>query len=226
MLTSGHIKLETFREDQGLFPDPDSKTIRLNLLTHSAVFEYDEIYRAGSRQYTAEGSSLQITRHSEDEISIQYTFQGNERSIYMHYIPQDIGSIAASERQRRDRIYADLRAQGETLGSSAYGTIRLLDNRRFFWDGYASLVPNVIPTGAGTSGIIRLGVFVADELEDTYDGALRFHFTPLEEEDAPVFLYTRTERGLRLTYAPESSITDSVVMSQSLSPVVIFFSYS
>lgn len=226
MLDSGHINLETFRPDIGLFPNPAEQRIRLNLLTHSLSFDYTDFYRAGPRQYIAEGTSLQVTRNRENEVSIQYSLEGSERSIYMHHVPRDIGAIAESERARRESVYRRLIEPGRILESSAYGTIELFDNRRFRWTGYEALVPNVIAAGLGEEGRIDLGLFIANELESNYTGAFRMVFDGIgDREDAPAFLYTLTETGLRIAFVPPQNITENVVLAESLSPVVIFFSY-
>jgi hypothetical protein len=224
MLESDHIDLERFRADYGLFPEPEDNQIRLNLEEQSATFEYEGWTRGRSREFVAGGARFSVIVRSETEISVQYTINGEGYNRAMQAIERDIEEVREQERARRDALYEALRSRGTRLSSDAYGSILLRENMAFQWSRYSRLVPSVIPSSAGASGFLRFDHFLSDDLAGEYDGALSFRFVGAEDRPV-VFIYQYVSGGMRLAHVPPENIRDKVVLRESLSPVIIFFSF-
>jgi hypothetical protein len=224
MLESGQIDLERFRADYGLFPEPEENRIRLNLEDQSATFEYEGWSRGRSNEFVARGSAFSVIVRSENSISVQYTVDGEGYNIAMQSIERDIAEVRREEQERRAERYGSLRSRGNRLVSNAYGNILLRDDGAFQWAQYSRLVPSVIPASAGASGYIRFDHFLSDSVAENYEGALSFRFVGAEDQPV-VFLYQFVSGGLRLAHAPSDNIRDKVVLRESLSPVIIFFSF-
>ena len=224
MLDSGRIDLERFRADYGLFPEPEENRIRLNLEDQSATFEYEGWNRGRSREFVARGAQFSVIVRAENTISIQYTIDGEGHNVAMQSIERDIAEVRREEQERREERYASLRSRGTRLVSNAYGSILLRDDEIFEWAQYSRLVPSVIPASAGGSGHIRFDHFLSESLSEDYEGALSFRFTGAENQPV-VFLYQFVSGGLRLAHVPSDNIRDKVVLRESLSPVIIFFSF-
>lgn len=224
MLDSGHIRLERFQPQYGLFPDREARELRLVLPEHEHTFTYTDIIDAGRNRYTFRGSSFQLIVRNDRQISTQYTIDGRGYNIAMQTVEEDIRQEAENERERRRRLYSALRQQGEQMVSNAYGEIRFFEARRFEWHAYDRLVPRAIPPSAGNSGTVELNVFVGSQLRQNYDGALRFNFEGIDDEQSPVFLYQLRNDGLRLVHVPRQQIDEDVIRSEPLSPLILFFS--
>ena len=221
MIRNNTIDLNRLRAEHGLFPDPDENRLRLVLPDRRLDFEYSEIARSSARQYAAVGSSLQISLRSETAITIQYIHENQTESVDLEIIGQDIEELRASEIQRRGQRLAALLERGDLWQSSAYGTIGLEQDGRFQWSGYGSLVPTVIPRGAGNSGSLEFGLFLGPQLRGTFDGVLSFRFGGLQQ---PVhFLYNQIDNGIRLTHLPQQNVTRNVASSAGASAIVAFF---
>ncbi|MFO7780054.1 MAG: SH3 domain-containing protein [Spirochaetia bacterium] len=224
MLDSGRIDLERFRPDYGLFPEPEENRIRLNLEDQSATFEYEGWSRGRSREFVARGAGFSVIVRAENSISVRYTIDGEGYSIAMQSIERDVTEVRSEEQERREERYASLRSRGNRLVSNAYGNILLRDDGAFQWAQYSRLVPSVIPASAGASGYIRFDHFVSGNISEDYEGALSFRFVGAEDQPV-VFLYQFVSGGLRLAHVPSDNIRDKVVLRESLSPVIIFFSF-
>ncbi len=224
MLDSGRIDLERFRADYGLFPEPEENRIRLNLEDQSATFEYEGWNRGRSREFVARGAQFSVIVRSENNISIQYTIDGEGYNIAMQSIERDVAEVRREEQERREERYASLRSRGDRVVSNAYGNILLHDDGAFEWSRYSRLVPSVIPASAGASGNIRFDHFLSEGLSEDYEGALSFRFAGAENQPV-VFLYQFVSGGLRLAHVPPNNIRDKVVIRESLSPVIVFFSF-
>jgi hypothetical protein len=224
MIESGNIDLERFRSEYGLFPEPEENRIRLNLEDQSATFEYDRWTRGRDREFVAQGTRFSVIVRSETSVSVQYTIDGQGYNIAMESIERDIEEIRGEEQEHRDALYASLRSRGTRLSSDAYGSILLRDEMAFQWAQYSRLVPSVIPASAGASGYVRFDHFLSDNIEGEYDGAMSFRFVGARNQPV-VFLYQFVSGGLRLTHVPAENIRDKIVLRESLSPVIIFFSF-
>jgi hypothetical protein len=225
MINSGHYDLDQFQPQYGLFPQPAENTISLNLPERQTEFNYTDVIRGSRGRYVFEGSSLQMTIRNDSRISIQYEYRNEIYSQALYLISEDIQSLREEEQRRRDQAYQEIRSRGDTLLSTAYGTIRLQDNRQFQWEGYGRLVPSIIPEEAGNSGDVLFSYYLADEIADNFEGALAFQFLGRPSDEPIVFLYRFREGGIRLSRVTERDIDDNVVTEESISPLIMFFNF-
>lgn len=222
MISNGAIDLELFRPEYGLFPEPENRQLELVLPDHATIFEYEQITRVGSRRYIAEGTSLQLTFQRNDELSLQYLHDGEQQIVAMQRVAGDVEEYIEQERSRRAQIYEMFLSRGPGFRSDNYGTLEFLADQRFEWEGYDRLVPNAVPQGAGTTGAVDLGLFLAADLMQQFDGALRFRF---DGARAPVgFAYTLRADGVRFIWIPPEDIDERLVLRRSVSPLTIFMS--
>lgn len=225
MINQNRVDLSRFRPAFGLFPDPDNQEIEIVLPEHSVTYSYDELYRAAPSRYGLEGSPVTIAIRSDDVISVQYTLNGREQSRVFLLLEREIPEIIEEELARRQELWEQFREPGNTLVSTAYGQIELLEGQRFTWTGYDRLTPTVIPSRAGESGTVSFPLFLSESLRGEYDGALLLTF---ESDSRPVevrFIYEETASGIRFTYVPQEDVTENIVQREAFSPIVIFFSY-
>lgn len=222
MLESGTFDLGLFTPAIGFFPEPEQNRFRLVLPKYSQNFVYDEIVKVAPRRYMAEGTSLQFIVRSENVAALQYTRGDGPVSLALQTIEADIEEAIEQERERRRNLYEAFLEVG-ILHSSAYGTIEFFQNQEFEWRDYDRLVPNAIPQRAQGSGLVAFDHYAGREFQDSYEGVITFRFDGAP--NSPVrFLYAHSNGGVRMQFVPETDIRDNVVVRESLSPVVIFFS--
>lgn len=225
MINTGHYNLDRFDTRYGLFPAPDENRLSLRVPEHTTSFTYSDVIRGDRGAYVFEGSSLQMRIRDADRISIQYSYQGDLYSRALFTIDENIDELVAEEMQRRDQAYEEILNRGNALLSTAYGTIRLDDMRTFEWEGYDRLVPSVIPTDAGRRGQVLFRYYPAEEIEEQFDGVIAFRFAGRSPGADLVFLYRFRENGIRLSRVSRRDIQDNVVQRESISPLVLFFSF-
>lgn len=224
MIERGTFDLEVFTPSIGFFPEPENSRFRLVLPQYTETFTFDEIIQVASRRYLAEGSSLQFIVRGEDLASLQYTHDGEPASLAIQTIDEDIAEVIRTERERRDALYEDFFELG-ILHSSAYGTIEFFSDRVFEWRNYGRLVPNAIPQGAERSGTVAFDIYPGSSFESRYDGVISFYFDGAE--GSPVrFLYAQSAGGVRMQFVPPGDVEENIVVRESLSSLVIFFSES
>jgi hypothetical protein len=221
MIANNTIDLEVFTPQYGLFPDPERNQIELVLPWHTTIFDYEEILSVGPRRYFAEGTSLQMTFQRNDELSIQYSLDGEEHIQSFQRIDGEIAEYIDEELARREETYQSLLDEGPTFSSDNYGTIELLPGQRFRWLGYDRLVPAAVPASAGATGSVDLGLFLAADLLQQYDGALSFRFDGVAR---PVqFVYSVRDDGIRFVYVPPVGVDERLV-TQPDAALTIFMS--
>jgi hypothetical protein len=226
MITNGAIDLSMLREDVGLFPSPADRIMKLVLPLSTFEFHYTgEPQKVGAASYLFTGTDLRIDVLGDDRINVTWRYKGQPKTDPYVSMKEDIAAVVAAEQQRRADIYAALKKKGATLVSSAYGTIRLLDDMRFTWSGFSALVPSLIGPEAKGKGSVDFTLRVGKQIAGDYDGALTFVFD--EYSDTGVsFLYKAAGDGLRFISLARNSVQDLAVVHPSTSPVVIFFSQS
>lgn len=226
MMRSGAIDLSVFGPAFGLFPNPEEKRFDLVLPTLTRSFVYDRIISGGFRRYEAEGTSLVFEIPNPEQMSIQFTHEGRQRSVFLERMDEDIEAIAQAERERRRERYLALRGEDESLTSSAYGTIRLGEDQTFRWTDYDRLVPRFVPAEAGSGGTVELSLHLAPELREAYDGVVSFRFDGTTRDQMVSFLYDLAGDGVRLVFVPPELVEEQIVTGEPRSPLVIFFSRS
>jgi hypothetical protein len=224
MINDGRIDLHSFREDVGLFPDPDNRTFRLVLTRETLDFPYQRIERSGTTTYAAVGTDLRITVLDEERISVSYRDGDQQAGGLYAALEQDVAEVIAGELQRRQNLFDRLRSAGATLTSSSYGVIRLQAGMRFTWQGFERLVPSLIGAKAKGAGRVDFPYHVGKELAGQYDGVITLQFDDGETEVS--FLVKNAAGGVRLTALGRDGFEELDAVRVGISPVVIFFSQS
>lgn len=221
MLDEGRIDLERFTTDFGVFPNLETRKIRIILPETTRTVQYETIEKTGDGRYSFTGSGLQVLTLTMNRVALTISADGEGINGEFHYI-DGIEDIRTAEQERRETMQIMFGELG-TLRSAAYGTLSFQEDGRFIWENYDRLIPSVIPQDAGSGGSIVFDRFIVNDLKADYDGALTFVF-----EDSTgtrlCFLYSLTDEGLRLVYVPEKDISEGIVQRENPSPIVLFFS--
>lgn len=224
MINEGRIDLASFREDVGLFPDPDNRVFRLVLTRETLEFPYQRIERSGTTSYAAVGSDLRITVLDEERISVSYRDGDQQAGGLYAVLEQDVAEVIAGELQRRQDLFDRLRSAGATLTSGSYGVIRLEAGMRFSWQGFERLVPSLIGAKAKGAGRVDFPYHVGKELAGQYDGVITLQFD--DGESTVSFLVKNAAGGVRFTSLGRDAFEELEAVRVGISPVVIFFSQS
>jgi hypothetical protein len=224
MINDGRIDLASFREDVGLFPDPEKRTFRLVLTRETLEFPYQRIERSGTTTYAAVGSDLRITVLDEERISVAYRDGDQQAGGLYAALEEDVAEVIAGELQRRQDLFDRLRSAGTTLTSGSYGVIRLEAGMRFTWQGFERLVPSLIGAKAKGAGRVDFPYHVGKELAGQYDGVITLQFD--DGETVVSFLVKNAAGGVRLTSLGRDAFEELDAVRVGISPIVIFFSQS
>ena len=172
--------LQRFRDEYGLFPDPEAQIFRLVTENRVREFPYRTIERVGDDRYVLQAAtgdgSVRFAVRSGGRLALSYVDEGRlVTEVYVDF-PYDVAELIAAERERRDRLYADLLRRGSPLRSGGYGTIELTEGRRFRWRGFAALVPGLLPAGLPGTGVVDFRYALGAPLAGSYDGAVTLLF--------------------------------------------------
>ena len=225
MILSRKIDLSRFRNDVGLFPDRESKTISLVTHTFSTSFKYEKIERVGSDRYVFADSGFRVLAQSDERISVSYQIGGQNVSTTFVIVKEDIPEIIGQERERRKRVYRSLLQKGNMLRSEAYGDIVLQDDMSFVWRGFDKMPPRVFVREVEGPGEVDFPYFLSGELEKTYDGVISFRFREYTEEETTSFLYKLVADGVQFVFARQESFEKNEIASVGSSPLVVFFRF-
>lgn len=235
MIIDNRIDIDRINPSWGFFPGKEAGIARLDTPEGVVSFPYSSILKAEDGKYQFQGSTLTVQAQNENSIMVQYTdSNGMPQALYYSSLETTAEMLIEVEKERRAEILERIRKEGPRFSSGNYGVLQFLPNGRFLWNGYQLLSPSVIPGGAGEGGTVELRCFLSEPLATAYNGVLSFRF-----DSSPKwvhFLYNLTAggsaseglersslKGLKLELVSETNITDSVVLSQNLSPTVIFF---
>jgi len=222
MIDRNRIDLARFREDIGLFPEPDRKQLRLVLPKETVLFRYEKVEKAGST-YIFAGTELRVAMEGEDRITLSYRHKDQMTNAVYTMVSGNVAILIEAEKARRRALYDEFRSKGATWRSSAYGTIRLEDGMRFRWDGFERIVPGLVRRGVAGSGSVDFPYWLSKALSEAYQGVVAFDFDDPDQE--PVcFLYVEKAGGIQLTSMDRSSLVDMDVRRPPVSPTIIFFS--
>jgi len=235
MVDSQTIDLDTFTAQWGFFPNPDTGLIRLALPGFERSYTYTSITKVDAKSWRFEGTPLTITLRNETLLAVQYEGNGGTQktSLFVN-LSQPVSDVILQEQERRKKLYENILNQGPIFHSENYGLLTLFAEGSFTWEGFDLLVPRVIPQNASGSGTIAMRLFVRESIRTTYDGACTFYFNPLGIDGQPSpakngkaiavnFLYKAEPRGLRLEYLPPSSLSGTMVLQRSSSPIILYF---
>ena len=224
MLIARRINLDRFLSEYGVYPDPENGRLIIVAEEHTSTIEFDSITRVSEDAYAFEGSTLLMVIKTQNEVNLQYSENGVQYSEDYVYINADIDILIIQERERRLDLYDQILNLGDTLRSTAYGTIMLDENGGFMWDGIDRLVPEIIPESAGNEGRIDFPLHLSDELKGSFDGVMSLFFA---ESKVLHFLYRYERDGIRMKHVVwEDDGEDIVVETEGNSPIIIFFRIS
>jgi len=221
MVEDGRYDLDKFREDIGLFPEPDSHRVRMVTDRDQFVFDYTAIDKYGSSIYVFEGTSLRIEVLDRDRISA--TYKPKDRLVASTYIllDQDVGDTVRAELERRKVLYEPF--SNATLSSKSYGTIHLDGEGRFEWSEIEKLSSILSTSGLKGRGRVRFLYYPGDRLKGEFEGILTFIIENPGRNERMSFLYQFTGGGVQFTYVKEEAIRDLVVLDKPVPPPILFF---
>ncbi len=176
MIDNNRIDLKRFSTKFGFFADQKTNTVHIVMPDYDLTFKYTGIQDRGSNDYTFTGTSLEMIIQNPDQIRLLYSDnKGNQQDQTFVHIKQDIGMLVEKERNRRLQVYSTF-LDKTPFSSDYYGKIDLHANMSFDWNGYSRLVPNIIPAGAGSTGVVAFPLYLSDSLKGSYDGVISFVF--------------------------------------------------
>lgn len=227
MHRTGRYDLDRFLPAYGLTVDHESRQVRIVLEDHQVTIDYERVTRPTDNSYAFEESSLILTRNPK-WINLIYSHDGTRYSRNFVHFQENIGAVVDSEIERRQAVYEELRSNGPILESSAYGTIELLEDQVFEWEGFGRLVPGVISTDPPAGGRVEFPLYLDDAASQDFDGALVFAFRDESGQvlDRVRFVYAFAAGGIRFNYAPESAVEENLIHANNLSSVILFFTFS
>ena len=144
-------------------------------------FPYREIERVGDDRYVlaqegGAGSPARFTVRGSGALAFSYVDDGRLITEVFVDLQADVAELIAAERERRERLFADLLRRGPVLRSVGYGTIELTAEGRFRWHGYAALVPRWVPDGLPGTGVVDFRYALGAPLRGSYDVAVTLLF--------------------------------------------------
>ncbi|NOY08212.1 MAG: SH3 domain-containing protein [Spirochaetes bacterium] len=226
MLDRNHIDLKKFRVDIGLFPDPENKYVKLVTDKYSLSFNYSAIEKVGGNHYAFKGTDLRVAMYGKSKAVISYKVGNQNISAVYFIIIKNIQNVIETELTRRDNLFAGLLAHGDRLISDFYGTINLLEGRRFKWTGFDKLKGIVLKQDVRGTGMIDFPYFLSNSLKTKYDGIIAFKFDDLKQGKSIDFLYKIFNNGIRLVFIKRKEIKDLEVIGVEASALVMYFKFS
>lgn len=222
MISSHKIDLEKFNKRYIFDLGQKSGTVRINEPDLNVSYPFVGIEKSGKNEYKLIDTPIKILVRKDNFIVVNHTnSKGMPTSYNFVAISEPIDDIIASEKERRQQLYAQLESFATEFSSSNYGQLQFIGENKFTWSGFKQLQPNVIPKSALGRGTISFDFFISNSLALSYDGVLTFHFDNATEEVS--FLYKIEDNGLRLEGLDGAIIKNRTITARSSSPVVIFF---
>jgi len=222
MVDNNQINLNLLKPDYGFFPDRENKTLSIKLPEYSFSETWSDIIHSGPNRYDFLGTSFRITVNSDNFISIQYNYNGEEHYEAFIRLKRSISDIIQSEKERRMAVIENLIEKGPVFTSSAYGEITFYVDGSFTWSGKSALISrNILSSSAGNKGRLIFDYYMDPTFAAFYDGVLSMEF---ENGKLIHFLYKYENNGLRLIYVPENVIDNHRIRTdQYISQIILFF---
>ena len=224
MIRDSQYDLSRFTPGYGLFADQNAKTIRISVPEESRSFSYSELFNPRYGQYLADGTSLQITIHNTERLTVQYETIDRVVSRTFVRITESIPELIRAELDRRELLYRSILEVGTEFSSNIYGSIRFAEERQgFVWQGYGSLDPSLRPQGFSGTGTLVFDRYLNRELAAEYTGVVSMVPEQGESWQRVSWLYTLTPTGIRFEFLDFGEPATLAVASRALSPFIIFF---
>jgi hypothetical protein len=222
MVNTGRFDLAALSRRWGFFPGQDTGIARIYVPDLDETFSYRGIRAAGSQVWRFEGTNLQMSLRSDTTLALQFTEPGGAlRSLIFTALAMDVEDLIVQERARREALFQSMYEQGPVFTSNNYGTLALTEEGGFTWTGNRLLIPQVIPQSAGQEGFVDMDLYLAPALQQLYQGVFTLRF---EGASLPVrFMYSLDAQGLRMEYAPDTSMDGNMAVRRASSPTIIYF---
>lgn len=222
MVNSGRFDIEELSRRWRFFPGQDTGIARIYVSGLDQTFAYTGIKALGNRTWRFEGTNLQMSLRSDTTLVVQFTDGGGAlRTLVFVALATEPDDLIAQESTRREELFKNLYEQGPVFTSNNYGSLALSPDGSFSWTGNRLLIPQVIPASARQGGTLTMDLYLAATLRQRYEGAFSMRF---DGTTVPVrFMYLFDTQGLRVEYAPETSMDGNLVARRASSPVVIYF---
>jgi hypothetical protein len=225
MVNAKQIDIGELEKHWEFTPGIDTGIARIYLPNVDRSFTYTGIRAEGARVWRFEGTRLRMSLRSDTTLAVQYYDEGGAlKTELFASLAFGVDDLIMQERARREELFSSLYNTGPAFSSSNYGRLLFSEDGRFAWSGYRLLVPQVISALALGTGSVDMGVFMGSGVSGLYDGAFALHFEETGERSRAVyFMYTLESQGMRIEYAPPSSMDGLTVMRRAASPTVIYF---
>jgi hypothetical protein len=222
MVNTRRFDLDALSRRWGFSPGQDTGIAHIYVPGLDRTFSHTGIRATGSRTWRFEGTSLQMSLRSDTILAVQFTEAGGAlRSLIFVALAVEVEDLIVQESSRREDLFRGIYEQGPIFSSNNYGTLAFNQDGTFTWTGNRLLIPQVIPGTAQQTGSAALDLYLAPALQQRYQGALSLRF---DGAPAPVrFMYTLDTQGLRVEYAPDTSMDGNMVARRASSPTVIYF---
>ena len=225
MVNRRRIDMEELSRAWHFDPGAETGVASIRLSDLEIDFPYTTIRSTGTQSWRFEGSSLQMSLRLENTLAVQYTeSNGLLRTLIFVSLPQRVDEIIFHETARREGLLRNIYYHGPIFTSTNYGTFTLESNGRFTWSDNLILIPQIIPASTIGSGTLDMRLFVSGTPAEQYLGAFTMFFDNVGGTQTPVdFLYSFDAQGLRIEYAPQTSLDGVTVVRRASSPIVIYF---
>jgi hypothetical protein len=225
MLNNRRINLEEFSRRWRFSPGQDTGIAHIYTSGLDQSFPYTKIRRNGTRSWRFEGTNLQMSLRSAGALAVQYTEAGGMlRTLLFVILPAEVDDIIEQEITRRENLFAAIYEEGPVFTSTYYGTLSFTGEGNFTWTGNQRLIPQPIHPSVTDHGSIDMNLYLGPDLLERYDGAFTLRFASETGGEIPVrFMYTLDDQGLRIEYAPETSMDGILVARRSSSPMILYF---
>jgi hypothetical protein len=225
MLNNRRINLEDFSRNWRFSPGQDTGIAHIYTSGLDQSFPYTKIRRNGARSWRFEGTRLQMSLRSASTLAVQYTEAGGMlRTLLFVTLPAGIDDIIEQEITRRENLFAAIYEEGPVFTSTYYGTLSFTGEGNFTWTGNQRLIPQPIHPSATDHGSIDMNLYLGPDLTERYSGAFTLRFATETGGEIPLrFMYTLDGQGLRIEYAPDTSMDGILVARRSSSPTILYF---
>lgn len=207
MIDNNQIDLRRFSPDIGFFADPQAKKVKIVMPKYEITFHYTSIQELAPNDYGFIGTPLEMLVRSPNSIRLTYSdSNGNQYDQIFVKVSQDIGYLVEKVKNQRLQTYTQF-LDKTPFSSDYYGKIKLGPNMGFSWTGYSRLVPDIIPGGAGSDGVVNFPLYLSGGLQGQYDGVITFTFgaTPGQPNSESGFILA----GLQTLTPSSQDVTSS-----------------
>lgn len=220
MINNKMVDLQRFSHSYGFFPGFDTKTARIILPTIQRTFQYSDIRKVKDK-YRFGDSPVSLYIRNVDVITVEFTDEEGTR-IYENFVSLNASVEKIIENEKIRRI-EELKLLSGIYESQNYGNLEIDQDGFFYWKGYNTIVPFIIPENADNGGDVSLKYFLSREIkkESQYTGVISFKFSTLE--DSIDFMYEIKKDGIVLEPVLKECIENGIVISRS-ERLILFFS--